>query len=85
MYTHVGYSVNRTAAGLAYNGTAVSPSALQAGYVLLFTTSKEFYMGLRVSLYRDGQFIHATSSGSEVKYRAYPTTRDYTLEKTIIS
>jgi cell wall-associated NlpC family hydrolase len=77
VYTHFGYSVNRTAAGLAYNGTAVSPSELQAGDVLLFTTSKEFYIGHTGIYIGDGQFIHATSSGSEVKISSLSDYADY--------
>ncbi len=67
-YRHFGYSVNRTAAGLAYNGTAVSPNELQAGDVLLFTTTSDSsYIGHAALYIGDGRFIQATSAGSKVK------------------
>lgn len=66
-YRHYGYSVNRTAAGLAYNGTAVSSSALQVGDILLFTSTDGSYVGHTGIYIGNGQFIHAPHTGDVVK------------------
>ena len=64
-YRHFGYSVNRTAAGLSYNGTSVS--ALRPGDVLLFTSVDGSYIG-HCGIYIGGnQFIHAPHTGDVVK------------------
>lgn len=64
-YHHFGYSVNRTAAGLAYNGTSVS--SLRAGDVLLFTSTDGSYIGHTGIYIGNGQFIHAPHTGDVVK------------------
>ncbi len=64
-YHHYGYSVNRTAAGLAYNGTSVS--SLRAGDVLLFTSTDGSYIGHTGIYVGNGQFIHAPHTGDVVK------------------
>lgn len=64
-YHHYGYSVNRTAAGLAYNGTSVS--SLRAGDVLLFTSTDGSYIGHTGIYIGNGQFIHAPHTGDVVK------------------
>lgn len=66
-YTHFGYSVNRTAASLAYNGTSVSRDSLQAGDVVLFTSSGGGYIGHTGIYIGGGQFIHAPRTGDVVK------------------
>lgn len=66
-YTHYGYSVYRTAATLAYNGTAVSRDNLQAGDVVLFTSSGGGYIGHCGIYIGEGQFIHAPHTGDVVK------------------
>lgn len=64
-YHHYGYSVNRTAAGLAYNGTSVS--SLRAGDVILFTSTDGSYIGHTGIYIGNGQFIHAPHTGDVVK------------------
>ena len=66
-YRHFGYSVNRTAAGLAYSGTPVSASALQVGDVILFTSTDGSYVGHTGIYIGSGQFIHAPHTGDVVK------------------
>lgn len=66
-YAHYGYSVNRTAAGLAYSGTSVSASSLQPGDVILFTSSDGSYIGHTGIYIGGGQFIHAPHTGDVVK------------------
>ncbi len=67
-YTYYGYSVYRTAATLAYNGTAVSKDNLQAGDVILFTSSGGGYIGHCGIYVGGGQFIHAPHTGDVVKF-----------------
>lgn len=66
-YRHFGYSVNRTAAGLAYTGTPVSASALKAGDILLFTSIDGSYVGHTGIYIGGGQFIQAPHTGDVVK------------------
>ncbi|MFB0921577.1 MAG: NlpC/P60 family protein [Oscillospiraceae bacterium] len=66
-YRHFGYSVNRTAAGLAYSGTPVSSSALQVGDIILFTSTDGSYVGYTGLYIGGGQFIHAPHTGDVVK------------------
>ncbi|HBR07450.1 MAG TPA: hypothetical protein DD735_00980 [Clostridiales bacterium] len=66
-YKHYGYTVNRTAAGLAYSGTAVSSSELAPGDVILFTSQGGSYIGHTGIYIGDGQFIHAPHTGDVVK------------------
>lgn len=73
-YTHFGYSVNRTAAGLAYSGTEVSASDLQPGDVILFTSSGGSYIGHTGIYIGDGNFIHAPHTGDVVKISSLSDT-----------
>ncbi len=66
-YRHFGYSVNRTAAGLAYSGTPVSASSLQVGDIILFTSTDGSYVGHTGLYIGGGQFIHAPHTGDVVK------------------
>jgi cell wall-associated NlpC family hydrolase len=66
-YTHFGYSVNRTAAGLAYSGRVVSSSDLQPGDIILFTSTDGSYIGHAGIYIGGGQFIHAPHTGDVVK------------------
>ena len=66
-YTHYGYSLNRTAAGLAYNGTSVEYASLQPGDVVLFTSKDGSYVGHTGIYIGGGQFIHAPHTGDVVK------------------
>ena len=66
VYKECGYSVNRTAASLYSNGTAVDKADLQAGDIICFTNGGYSYIG-HVGIYiGDGQFIHASSSAGKV-------------------
>ena len=61
-----GYTINRTAATIYSNGTAVDRSALQIGDVICFTNSGYGYIG-HVGIYiGDNQFIHASSGSGYV-------------------
>jgi cell wall-associated NlpC family hydrolase len=73
-YRHFGYSVNRTASGLAYNGTAVSSSELQPGDVILFTAQDGNYIGHTGIYIGNGQFIHAPHTGDVVKISSLSST-----------
>ena len=73
-YRHFGYSVNRTASGLAYNGTAVSASGLQPGDVILFTAQNGNYIGHTGIYIGNGQFIHAPHTGDVVKISSLSST-----------
>jgi len=66
-YTHYGYSVNRTAASLAYNGVSVSKSSLRPGDIILFTSEDGGYVGHTGIYIGGGQFIHAPHTGDVVK------------------
>jgi hypothetical protein len=66
-YKHFGYTVNRTAAGLAFSGTEVSSSDLQPGDILLFTSRGGSYIGHTGLYIGSGQFIHAPHTGDVVK------------------
>ncbi|NCB51324.1 MAG: hypothetical protein EOM54_05520 [Clostridia bacterium] len=73
-YTHYGYSVNRTAAGLAYSGEEVSASDLQPGDIILFTSSGGSYIGHTGIYIGDGNFIHAPHTGDVVKISSLSET-----------
>lgn len=73
-YRHYGYTLNRTAAGLAYNGTAVSSSALQVGDIILFTSTDGSYIGHTGIYIGNGQFIHAPHTGDVVKISSLSDT-----------
>lgn len=65
-YRHFGYTVNRTAAGLAHSGREVSSSELQPGDILLFTSRDGSYIGHTGIYMAGGQFVHASSGGGAV-------------------
>ncbi|MDR3206954.1 MAG: SH3 domain-containing protein [Oscillospiraceae bacterium] len=71
VYTHFGYSLNRSAAGQVSNGTKIeSRSELKPGDLVLFrdpsiNKAAASHVGLYVG---DGKFIHCSSSGGGVKY-----------------
>ena len=66
-YRHFGYRINRTAAGLSYNGASVSSSNLQIGDVILFTDPSGSYIGHCGIYVGGGNFIHAPHTGDVVK------------------
>lgn len=66
VYKECGYTINRTAANIYLNGTAVDKNDLVPGDVICFTTSSSSYIG-HVGIYiGDGQFIHASSGSGKV-------------------
>ena len=74
VYKECGYSINRTAASIYQNGVAVDRSNLQPGDVICFTNSSSSDIG-HVGIYiGDGQFIHASSSGSDVRIDSLSTS-----------
>lgn len=68
VYGKFGYSLNRTAAGQASNGSVVASKAdLQPGDLLLFKSSDSSGIG-HVGIYvGDGNMIHAPKPGSSIK------------------
>jgi cell wall-associated NlpC family hydrolase len=87
-YRHFGYTVNRTAAGLAYSGTEVSSSDLQPGDILLFTSSDGSYIGHTGLYIGGGQFVHAPHTGDVVKISSLSDdyyTRHYWGARRVIS
>lgn len=72
IYRQFGVTLNRSAADqLLYNGTSVAYSDLQKGDLVFFKEFGASVAATHVGLYAgDGQFIHASSSGSDVKYSA---------------
>lgn len=60
-----GYSVNRTAAAMYKNGTAVDKSELQIGDEVFFASSSESigHVGIYIG---DGEFIHSSSGAGRV-------------------
>lgn len=66
VYKENGYTINRTAASIYYNGVAVERENLQTGDVICFSNSSGSGIG-HVGIYiGDGQFIHASSSDGSV-------------------
>jgi uncharacterized protein YgiM (DUF1202 family) len=71
VYSHFGYSLNRSAAGQVSNGTKVeSRSELKPGDLVLFrdpsiNKAAASHVGIYVG---DGKFIHCSSGGGCVKY-----------------
>lgn len=65
VYQQLGYSINRVAQSMYYNGVDVDLNNLQPGDILCFGSS--IYNIWHVGLYiGDGQFIHSPSSGQVV-------------------
>lgn len=61
VYKECGYSINRTAESIYYNGTYVDKANLQIGDTVHFTTSRSNGIG-HVGIYiGDDKFIHASS------------------------
>lgn len=60
VFKNFGYSVNRTAAAMYENGTAVDKSELQIGDAVFFASSSESigHVGIYIG---DGEFIHSSS------------------------
>lgn len=62
VYTHFGYSINRTASTQLKNGKAVEKSELQVGDLVFFRNDGDSHAASHVGIYiGDGKFIHASS------------------------
>ena len=67
-YKQLGYTLNRTAAGQAQNGIAVSKAQLQPGDIILFGSASNInHAGIYAG---NGMFIHSPQTGDVVKYTA---------------
>lgn len=66
--TLLGYSINRTASAQATNGVYVAKADLQPGDLVFFATGSSSTAVTHVGIYiGDGQFVHASSTGSCVR------------------
>lgn len=62
VYSHFGYSINRTASNQMKNGVAVSSDQLQAGDLIFFRNPGDNKPASHVGIYiADGKFVHASS------------------------
>ena len=62
VYSHFGYSINRTASNQMKNGVAVSSDQLQAGDLIFFRNPADNKPASHVGIYiADGKFVHASS------------------------
>ena len=70
VYKHFGYSLNRSSADQLQNGTKVEKADLKTGDLVFFRdTSISKRAASHVGIYiSGGNFIHASSRGSDVKY-----------------
>lgn len=68
VYSHFGYSINRTASAQLKNGVSVSRSELQAGDLVFFYNGKVSTPVSHVGIYiGNGDFIHASSNSYTVE------------------
>lgn len=69
VYSHFGYTLNRTAADQMSNGTRVSGSGeLQPGDLVFFNNGRTSRAASHVGIYiGDGQFIHASTNSYQVQ------------------
>lgn len=69
VFSHFGYSINRTASTQLKNGTAVEKSELQPGDIVFFKNQGDSHAASHVGIYVGGEtFIHASSDTREVEY-----------------
>lgn len=89
VFTHFGYSVNRTASTQLNNGTAVSKDQLQPGDIVFFRNAGDTHAASHVGIYVGGEtFIHASSDTREVEYSSLVTgnnARKYIAARRIVS
>ncbi len=77
IFTHFGYSVNRTASTQLNNGTAVTKDQLQPGDIVFFKNAGDTHAASHVGIYVGGEtFIHASSDTREVEYSSLVTSNN---------
>lgn len=77
VYTHFGYSINRTASTQLNNGTAVSKDQLQPGDIVFFRNKNDSHAASHVGIYVGGEtFIHASSDTRVVEYSSLVTSNN---------
>lgn len=88
VYSHFGYSLNRTASGQLKNGVSVSRSQLQPGDLVFFHNGKSSSAATHVGIYIGGdQFIHASTNSYTVTISSLVGTsyeRKYVYARRII-
>ena len=68
VYKQFGVTLNRVAAGMAENGTAVDLSAMQPGDIVLFHNKAKYSQINHVGIYvGNGMFMHSPQTGDVVK------------------
>lgn len=74
VFSHFGYSINRTASTQLKNGAAVEKSELQPGDIVFFKNKGDSHAASHVGIYVGGEtFIHASSDTREVEYSSLVT------------
>ena len=65
VFKHFGYSLNRSSAGQASNGTKITKAELRPGDIVLFSrgSASVGHVGIYIG---EGEFIHAVSPGKDV-------------------
>lgn len=77
VFTHFGYSVNRTASTQLSNGTSVSKDQLQPGDIVFFKNAGDTHAASHVGIYIGGEtFIHASSDTRKVEYSSLVTSNN---------
>lgn len=77
VFTHFGYSINRTASTQLNNGTAVSKDQLQPGDIVFFKNAGDSHAASHVGIYVGGEtFIHASSDTRVVEYSSLVTSNN---------
>lgn len=75
VFSHFGYSINRTASTQLNNGVAVEKSELQPGDIVFFKNKGDSHAASHVGIYVGGEtFIHASSDTREVEYSSLVTS-----------
>lgn len=77
VFSHFGYSINRTASTQLNNGTAVSKDQLQPGDIVFFKNAGDSHAASHVGIYVGGEtFIHASSDSRVVEYSSLVTSNN---------
>ena len=77
VFSHFGYSINRTASTQLKNGASVEKSELQPGDIVFFKNKGDSHAASHVGIYVGGEtFIHASSDTREVEYSSLVTSNN---------